>query len=89
MAKDVVGQAVSDLPNPPEIIDWALPSPRLDAVAGMFDPADLMARFEVPIDSRAQIMSHATLGKRLAFYVSHAVGRVRERRGVAPAPGAR
>ena len=44
-----VAKRVMEMVKPSaQILSWALPSPRLDPAAGMFDPAERMRRFEIP-----------------------------------------
>jgi hypothetical protein len=58
-----------------KVMNWALPSPRLDPAAGMFDPQELMRRFEIPEEIRTLVPDGAR--PQIAFYLCHAVSQAR------------
>lgn len=81
-AQKVMARATRFLSNKgwpvPRILPWTLPSPRLDAVAGMFDARDLMARYDIPEDIRQDVLKNRKLGRRWAVYICHAVSKTRD-----------
>ncbi len=78
VAQKVVARATKGLTTPPEVIPWSLPSARLDAVAGMFDPKDMMRRYGIPEHIQVEVLTNRDLGRRWALYVCHAVSKTLE-----------